>query len=86
MTGFEAFGTPDLDREKGVIRSTASINTATLEAGDYTLMAVLPNYQTRRIPHLEKRFTVLPASPEAEGSQRPTHQGSNQGRVAQIAE
>jgi hypothetical protein len=66
VTNVEAYGTPYLDRQKGVIRYTASVNTATLETGDYTLMAVLPNYQTRRIPHLEKKFTVLPAPSAAQ--------------------
>jgi VWFA-related protein len=66
VTDVEAYGTPYVDREEGVIRYTASINTATLEAGNYTLMAVLPNYQTRRIPHLEKEFTVLPARVESQ--------------------
>ncbi len=64
VANVEAYGTPYVDREGDVIRYTASINTATLEPGEYTLMAILPNYESRRIPHLEKDFTVLPARPE----------------------
>ncbi len=56
----EAYGRPYLDRERNIIRYTAVVNTATLDSGEYTLLAVLPNYQTRQVPHVEKNFTILP--------------------------
>lgn len=56
----EAYGQPYLDEGRDVIRFTAVINTATLDPGEYTFLAVLPNYQTRQVPHLEKNFTILP--------------------------
>jgi VWFA-related protein len=57
----DAYGEPIIDRDAKVIRYTAGINSATLAPGEYTLIAVLPSFRTRRVPHLEKNFAVIPA-------------------------
>jgi len=49
-----------LDRESGVIRYVGWVDTEKLRPGRYTLLAVLPNYERRRVPDLTEEFELLP--------------------------
>ena len=53
-------GQPFLDRMANRIRFAASIHSASLAPGEYTVLAVLPNAESRQTPHLEEAFTLLP--------------------------
>jgi hypothetical protein len=54
-----AAGERFIDEDEGVIRFTVAIDTSSLDSGEYTVLAMLPNYQTRDIPHLAATFTVV---------------------------
>jgi len=54
--GGQAF--PDADGD--VIRFVGWVDTEKLPPGRYTLLAVLPNYQTRKVPDLSEEFELLP--------------------------
>jgi hypothetical protein len=56
VAGGQAVPDPGNDR----IGFVSWVETAGLEPGRYTLLAVLPNYQTRRVPHLAQEFELLP--------------------------
>jgi VWFA-related protein len=53
--GGEAFP----DRESRTIRFVGWVDTQRLPPGKYTLLAVLPNYETREVPDLSGDFEVL---------------------------
>lgn len=55
-----AGGQPFPDPENGVIRFVGWIDTDKLAPGHYTLVAVLPNYEDRKMPDLLGDFEVLP--------------------------
>jgi len=47
------------DGENKVIRFTAYFSTEGLSPGNYQVLAILPNYQTRSTPHLESSFELV---------------------------
>jgi hypothetical protein len=55
-----AGGQPFPDPEHGVIRFVGWVDTDKLRPGRYTLLAVLPNHQSRTTPDLSGEFEVLP--------------------------
>jgi hypothetical protein len=48
------------DRESRHIRFVGWVDTEKLTPGRYTVLAVLPNYQTRPNPELTADFELLP--------------------------
>jgi hypothetical protein len=54
-----AGGQPFPDRPRQMIRFIAWVDTEKLPPGRYTMLAVLPNYQTREVPDLSADFEVL---------------------------
>lgn len=60
ITNVEAGGGPVVDQETGTIRFTGFIKTGTLAPGTYTVMALLPNAESRPDPHLQQMFVILP--------------------------
>ncbi|MCG6927916.1 MAG: VWA domain-containing protein [Acidobacteria bacterium] len=48
------------DREAGIIRYVGWVDTEKLPPGRYTVLAVLPNYQSRQVPELTGEFELLP--------------------------
>jgi len=59
VPGVKAHGQAFLDADEDVIRYAAMFDTSTLGPGEYSFMALLPNYETRRVPHLEESFSVI---------------------------
>jgi VWFA-related protein len=55
-----AGGQPFPDLENGLIRFVGWIDTDKLSPGRYTLLALLPNYEGRKLPELTEEFEVLP--------------------------
>lgn len=51
--------------EDGLIRFAAWIDTRTLEPGQYTVLAILPDYRRRAVPELSADFELLPGRPDA---------------------
>jgi VWFA-related protein len=48
------------DRQAGIIRYVGWVDTERLPPGRYTVLTVLPNYQSRRVPDLTGEFELLP--------------------------
>jgi len=59
MTDINAQGRVYLDSGEEVIRYSAMFDTSTLVPGEYKFLALLPNYENRKVPHLEKIFFVV---------------------------
>ncbi len=59
VTGIRAQGQAYMDSEEEVIRFSAMFDTSSLGPGEYSFMALLPNYEKRKVPHLEEVFSVL---------------------------
>jgi hypothetical protein len=55
----KAGGQPFPDPANETIRFVGWIDTQSLPPGRYTVLAVLPNYQTRQVPDLSGDFEVL---------------------------
>ena len=58
VTDIRAHGQAYMDSEEEVIRFSAMFDTSSLGPGEYSFLALLPNYQQRKVPHLEEFFSV----------------------------
>ena len=58
--GVEAAGEPVVDAKRGQIQFTGAIRTASLEPGTYTVVGMLPNFETRSPKQVEQRFLLIP--------------------------
>jgi VWFA-related protein len=56
VAGGQAF--PDQTNDR--IGFVSWVDTSNLRPGKYTLLAILPNYGSRRVPHLREEFELLP--------------------------
>ncbi|MFH1964613.1 MAG: VWA domain-containing protein [Acidobacteriota bacterium] len=54
------YGNPLPEKDSRVIRYVLVLETAELDPGEYTFMALLPNYPSRSEQHLEEQFTLRP--------------------------
>jgi len=61
VPGVAAEGRADFDSDKDVIRYSVTFSTASLSPGEYNFMALLPNYEQRKVPHLEENFQIIEA-------------------------
>jgi len=59
VTGYQSVVEPEANR----LRQLAALNTGELEAGEYTIIAMLPSESTSR-PVIFRKFTLLPAMTE----------------------
>ncbi len=59
VTGINARGQAFMDSGEDIIRYSAMFDTSTLVPGEYSFMALLPNYDKRKVPHLEEAFSVV---------------------------
>ncbi len=59
VTGYQSVVEPEANR----LRQLAALNTGELEAGEYTIIAMLPSDSTTR-PVIFRKFTLLPAMTE----------------------
>jgi VWFA-related protein len=55
----DAFGEPFVDTQRALIQFTGSINTSGLEAGAYTVIGMLPDFEHRAQKSVEQRFVLL---------------------------
>ena len=59
----QAAGEPVVDAKRGQIQFTGAIRTASLQPGTYTVVGMLPNFETRSTKQVEQRFLLIaPAS------------------------
>ncbi len=59
----DAYGGAVADRAHGLIRFAGLIRTDELEPGTYVVQALLPDFQHRRVRHVEQRFVLLARKP-----------------------
>ena len=59
VAGIRAQGQAYMDTDEEVIRFSAMVDTSSLGPGDYSFLALLPNYEKRKVPHLEEAFSVV---------------------------
>jgi VWFA-related protein len=59
ISGVEAAGEPVVDTARGVIQFTGALRTASLEPGTYTVVGMLPNFETRSVKQVEQRFLLI---------------------------
>ena len=55
----EAAGEPVVDAKRAQIQFTGAIRTASLEPGTYTVIGMLPNFQTRSTKQVEQNFLLI---------------------------
>jgi hypothetical protein len=55
----QAAGEPVVDARRGQIQFTGAIRTASLEPGTYTVVGMLPNFETRSLKQVEQRFLLI---------------------------
>ena len=55
----EASGAPVVDSARGRIQFTGAIGTALLEPGTYTVVGMLPNFESRSPKQVEQRFLLI---------------------------
>ncbi len=55
----QAAGEPVVDAKRGQIQFTGAIRTASLEPGTYTVVGMLPNFETRSPKQVEQRFLLI---------------------------
>ncbi len=55
----QASGEPSFDRKRGTIQFSARIYTDNLQPGRYTVLAILPNHEKRKVPDLSEDFVLL---------------------------
>ena len=60
VAGISIYGNPLPDEDSRIIRYVLMLETAELEPGEYTFMALLPNYPSRSEQHLEENFVLRP--------------------------
>jgi len=59
VVGISAFGQVFMENGEDLIRYSAMLDTSSLTPGEYSFMALLPNYENRKVPHLEEVFSVV---------------------------
>ena len=59
VVDFEAAGAPVVDQKRGQIQFIGAIRTASLEPGAYTVVGMLPNFETRSTKQVEQRFLLI---------------------------
>ncbi len=67
ISGIEAAGAPVVDAAKGRIDFAGAIRTGQLEPGTYTVIALLPNFETRSPAQVEQRFLLIDQKGAAAG-------------------
>ncbi len=55
----EAAGEPVVDAKRAQIQFTGAIRTASLEPGTYTVVGMLPNFETRSTKQVEQHFLLI---------------------------
>ncbi|MBK5298300.1 MAG: VWA domain-containing protein [Vicinamibacteria bacterium] len=55
----QAAGEPVVDAKRGQIQFTGAIRTGSLEPGTYTVVGMLPNFETRSPKQVEQRFLLI---------------------------
>ncbi len=60
VKGLKIYGKPIPDREAGLIRYVLMFETSELEPGEYTFLAMLPNYPSRVEKQLDEQFFINP--------------------------
>lgn len=55
----EVTGEPVVDEGRSAIQFTGAIRTASLEPGTYTVVGMLPNFETRSLKQVEQRFLLI---------------------------
>ena len=55
----QAAGEPVVDAKRGQIQFTGAIRTGSLEPGTYTVVGMLPNFETRSPSQVEQRFLLI---------------------------
>ena len=55
----QAAGEPVVDAKRGQIQFTGAIRTSSLEPGTYTVVGMLPNFETRSPKQVEQRFLLI---------------------------
>ncbi len=55
----QAAGEPVIDSMRGQIQFTGAIRTSALEPGTYTVVGMLPNFETRALKQVEQRFLLI---------------------------
>ena len=59
VKGINIYGRPLPEPDSGLIRYVLMFETAEMDPGEYTFMALLPNYPSRAEQHLEENFMIL---------------------------
>ena len=57
--GVQAAGEPVVDAKRSQIKFTGAIRTASLEPGTYTVVGMLPNFETRSTKQVEQHFLLI---------------------------
>lgn len=61
ITDVKVFGEPVVDEGRSAIQYTGGIDTASLTPGVYTVVGMLPNFETRPVKQVEQRFLLIDA-------------------------
>jgi hypothetical protein len=61
VTNVKAFGEPIIDEGRSAIQFTGGIDTGGLAPGLYTVVGMLPNFETRPVKQVEQRFLLIDA-------------------------
>ena len=61
ITNVKVFGEPVVDEGRGAIQFTGGIDTSGLPPGLYTVVGMLPNFETRAVKQVEQRFLLIEA-------------------------
>ena len=59
ITNVKVFGEPVVDEGRSAIQYTGGIDTAGLTPGLYTVVGMLPNFETRAVKQVEQRFLLI---------------------------
>jgi VWFA-related protein len=61
VTNVKVFGEPVVDEGRSAIQYTGGIDTDSLAPGVYTVVGMLPNFETRSVKQVEQRFMLIDA-------------------------
>jgi hypothetical protein len=61
VTNVKVFGEPVVDEGRSAIQYTGGIDTDSLSPGVYTVVGMLPNFETRSVKQVEQRFMLIDA-------------------------
>jgi hypothetical protein len=59
ITNVKVFGEPVVDEGRSAIQYTGGIDTESLAPGLYTVVGMLPNFETRAVRQVEQRFLLI---------------------------